>query len=153
GPLTLASLARTKTTVDEHARPAVIAEPGGRAVTMWSDEDLQPSPVMLSESGRSSRMLAPCGDVGDIARRADGRLIAAWSACAGAGGVVRAQSRSALGAWGRVRTIHHGEDRNVAASFEPGSGRPVVAWVNYDFDRRHGPDALMVAAGTPRPRR
>lgn len=152
GPLTVVSLATTKTVVDEHARPAVIAEPGARAVTMWLDHDLEPSPVMLSESGRSARRLASCGEVGDLARRADGRLLAAWSACAG-DGVVRAQSRSARGAWGRVRTVHRGEDRNVAASFEPGSGRPVVAWVNYDFDRPHGPDALMVGAGEPRPRR
>ena len=46
--------------------------------------------------------------------------------------------------------IHGAEAGNVRASFEPGSGRPVLAWVDYDFHRRHGPDALMVAAGDPR---
>jgi hypothetical protein len=66
--------------------------------------------------------------------------------------VVRAESRATRGSWGRVRTIHGGDDRNVAASFEPVSGRPVLAWVNDDFDRPHGPDALMVAAGDPRHR-
>jgi len=37
------------------------------------------------------------------------------------------------------------------ASFEPGSRRAVVAWVDYDYSRPHGPDALMVAAGDPPP--
>jgi len=109
---------------------------------------------MLSESDGSGhlarwRALDSCGETGDLARRSDGRVIAAWASCAGEG-EVRAQSRTARGHWGRVRTIHRGEDREVVASFEPGSGRPVVAWVDYDFHRRHGPDALMVAAGDPR---
>jgi hypothetical protein len=157
GPLTVDSLATTNTTVDEHERPAVIAEPGARAMAMWRDDFADPSPVMLAQSdgtghlGRSRR-LASCGETGDFARRADGRLLAAWTSCAGRG-AVRAQSRGRRGTWGRVRTVHRGEDRNVAASFEPDSGRPVVAWVNYAYHRPHGPDALMVAAGDPRPRR
>jgi hypothetical protein len=155
GPLTVDSLATTHPTADEHERPAVLAEPGARAVAMWRDEFAEPDPVMLTESDGSghlarTRPLSSCGETGDLARRADGRVLAAWTTCAGEGDV-RAQSRSARGAWGRVRTIHRGEDRNVAASFEPGSGRPVVAWVSYDYDRPHGPDALMVSAGDPRP--
>ena len=157
GALTVDTLATTQTSVADHQRPAVLAEPGGRAVAMWVDLDAEPSAVMLTESDAGghltrSRELATCGETGDLARRADGRVLAAWASCAGDGDVL-AQSRTARGHWGRVRTIHRGEDRNVAASFEPVSGRPVVAWVNYDFDRPHGPDALMVAAGAPRPLR
>jgi hypothetical protein len=154
GPLTVDALATTQTTVADHQRPAALAEPGGRAAVMWLDLYAEPSPVMLTESDGSghlarSRALDSCGETGDLARRTDGRVIAAWASCAGKG-EVRAQSRTARGHWGRVRTIHRGEDRDVVASFEPGSGRPVLAWVDYDFHRRHGPDALMVAAGDPR---
>jgi hypothetical protein len=155
GPLTLDTLARTETAVADHERPAALAEPGARALVMWRDLDAEKAPVMLNESDGSghlarARALAACGETGDLARRADGRVLAAWTTCAGDGDV-RAQSRAPRGRWGRVRTLHRGEDRNVAASFEPRSGRPVVAFVNYDFDRPHGPDALMVSAGDLRP--
>jgi hypothetical protein len=149
GPLTVASLATTQATVDDQARPVVLAEPGGRAVAMWHDTALDSPPVMLAEtSGGPARIrqLAACGEAGDLARRDDGRVLAAWTSCEG---VVRAQSRAPRGRWGRVRALDRGENRNLAASFEPDSGRPVVAWVNSDFDRRAGEDALMVAAGDP----
>jgi hypothetical protein len=155
GPLVVDSLAPTDTNVEEHARPAVLAEPGGRALAMWHDDSLSPSPVMLAASDATGhrtriRRLTSCGETGDLTRWPDGRVLAAWTSCVD-DTVVRAQSRTSRGSWGHVRTVHRGDDRNVATSIEPRSGRPVVAWVNYAYHRPHGPDALMVAAGDPRP--
>jgi hypothetical protein len=157
GPLTVDALATTETSVDDNARPSVLAEPGGRAVAMWHDQALEPSPVMLAENDGGGhltriRRLTRCGETGDLARRADGRVLAAWASCVHQT-VVRAQSRSPRGAWGRVHTLDRGDVGTVAASFEPVSGRPVVAWVNDDFNRPQGEAALMVAAGEPRSRR
>jgi hypothetical protein len=147
GPLTVASLGTTHTLVSDDARPIGLAEPGGRAVTMWHDQQLDSPPVMLAESGKPARELDACGETGDLARRADGRVVAAWTSCGGDDGEVRVQSRAPLGRWGRVHTLDRGDLRNVTAAFQPRSGRPVVAWVNNDARG----DALRLSLGDPPP--
>jgi len=149
GRLTVTSLATTHALVDDNARPAVLAEPGARAVTMWHDQQLDSPPVMVAETGGGParvRQLDACGETGDLARRADGRIVAGWTSCAG-DGEVRVQSRAPKGRWGRAHTLDRGDVRNVTTAFEPGSRRPVVAWVN-NGDRG---DTLRLSVGDPPP--